>query len=588
MSADGIIFNSIFPVWITVSVALALLFFFIYNETKRKHRFLTLRIITQIIIIISLTALILRPSVKSEKTSGSALLLTVGYDKEVADSLIAKHRLHTVRMFDAAAYPKSRLISSWHELGKEATAIRFVIGEGVPSFALDENGGMNFTYVGGEKPNGITSIDLQPLKANQRNSIHGEHFSQSEEVALKLVGPGGKEDSVLLKGKGLKSFSLHLKTAQPGSFVYQLSLKEKDQAEKAENLPVQIEAENKLNVLFLQQYPTFETKYLKNYLSEKGHAITLRYQVSKNTYRYEYANHEKQVIPKLTTSLLSSLDALILTTSSLQDLSTSEIQTLEQSIKSGLGVLLLFDQKTTKNIQRIFSLELVPVKTDTVTLASTSWSEKITLPAVPIRVNESALVQSVFKDNGNKNLSGYFYNGTGKIGFQFLNETYRLSLEGKADEYADLWSPLVENIARTKSGQFKIKITTPFPRYVDQPIDFQVISSDEAPELYYDSIRLPLKEDVTIDNVWHGTVWANHPGWHKFALQDSSQFQFYVSADSEWNDLRIANQIQENSAYQSKEELKNSLITEYQPISPFLFFLLFVLASGTLWLAAKM
>src|SRR6478609_5075568 len=166
MSADGIIFNSIFPVWITVSVALALLAFFIYNEINRKHRFLALRILAQIVIILSLVALTLRPSIKSEKTSGSALLLTAGYDKKVADSLIAKHRLRTVRMFNATPYPKSKLISSWHGLSKEQSDIRFVVGEGIPSFALAENEGLNFNYVRSKKPIGITRLDLQPLKAN--------------------------------------------------------------------------------------------------------------------------------------------------------------------------------------------------------------------------------------------------------------------------------------------------------------------------------------------------------------------------------------------------------------------------------------
>ncbi|HEY5822765.1 MAG TPA: hypothetical protein VIT44_00275, partial [Cyclobacteriaceae bacterium] len=155
MSADGIIFNSIFPLWITVSVAIALLVFFIYSEIRRKHRFLTLRIIAQIIIILSLVALILRPSVKTEKTSGSALLLTAGYDKKTADSLVAKHRLRTIRMFNAAPYKKSKLISSWHGLNKEAADIHFVTGEGIPSFALAENEELNFDYINSKNPTGI-------------------------------------------------------------------------------------------------------------------------------------------------------------------------------------------------------------------------------------------------------------------------------------------------------------------------------------------------------------------------------------------------------------------------------------------------
>src|SRR4051812_46036111 len=124
MSADGIIFNSIFPTWITLSVALVLLAYFIYSELKRKHRFIGLRILAQIAIILSLIALTLRPSIKSERTNGSALLLTADYDKKVADSLIAKHRLRIVRMFNAAPYPKSKLISSWHALNEEASDIR--------------------------------------------------------------------------------------------------------------------------------------------------------------------------------------------------------------------------------------------------------------------------------------------------------------------------------------------------------------------------------------------------------------------------------------------------------------------------------
>jgi hypothetical protein len=585
MSADALIFNSVFPVWTVALVAIALLAFFLYGEVKRIHRFLIVRIAAQILIIASLAALVLRPSIRSEKNVGSALILTKGYEKKAADSLLNTYPLQVLRTFDAAPYPKSRLISSWHSLTRNKSDIRFVIGEGIPSFALEEN--LNFDFLPTKLPIGITRLNIEPLKAYQRNSIKGIIHTENDNAILKLLGPGGDEDSVQLKNKGSNPFTLTIKAGQPGKFIYQITLRE-ETSTKTENLPVEVEEEKKLNILFVQPFPTFETRYLKNYLGEKGHAITLRYQVSKNVYRYEYANREKQSVPSLTATLLNSFDLLVITPAALQTLSSSEIRALDLSIKSGLGMLVLIDQKPVKNNLSVFPLQPVPAAHDTVTLSLPFEKEKITLPATPLRVNASPAIQSLFVDSDKKILSGYFYHGSGKTGFQFLNETYRLALEGRKNEYADIWSPLIGHTARSAESKFKVNINSSFPRYPDQPIDFEVISSLEPPKLYYDSTRIPLKEDVVVENIWHGTVWADHAGWHEFQFQDSSVFNFYVSAPKEWEALRIANQISQNKAYHSSHEIRQTSITEYHPLSPLLFFILFLLASGTLWLAAKL
>jgi len=586
MNADGLIFYSVFPVWIVLGAASLLGAFFIWKEIQRRHRYLAWRIIAQLVVLLSLIGLILRPSMKTEKAIGAALLLTRGYDKNAADSLVRAIGLRTIRVFDAASYSNSETLSSWHLLQKDAKDIRFVLGEGIPASALDEFD-LHFDYIKGTMPYGITQLSIEPLKKNQINFIQGQVNYNDGPATLKLVGPAGVEDSLQLKGQGTVPFSLSILARQEGKFIYQLNLIAGGKMIGSENLPVEILPEKKLTILFLQQYPSFETRYLKNYLGEKGHAVTMRYQVSKTVFRYEYANRDKQVFPKLSSQLLSGTDLLMTTPEALKDLSAGESQTLQTAMKEGLGVLLLFSQPV-KELQKIFPYELIPVNTDTVSLASLQWKDKLTLPATPLRVNALPSIQALFKDKENKILSGYFYNGSGKTGFQFLNETYRLMLEGKVNEYARLWSPLIESTSRRKQENFKINITTPFPWFAEEPIHFEIISSSEAPELAYDSIRIPLKEDVGISQLWHGTVWVDHSGWHQLSLQDSTRFNFYVSAEKDWVTLNKTNLLLRNRTYRAEGRSGSSLITGYRPVSPLLFFLLFIFASGVLWLLAKL
>lgn len=115
----------------------------------------------------------------------------------------------------------------------------------------------------------------------------------------------------------------------------------------------------------------------------------------------------------------------------------------------------------------------------------------------------------------------------------------------------------------------------------------EVISSGNAPELFLEDSRVPLKEDITINDVWHGTVWSNQEGWHNLILQDSTQLNFYISSKNEWSSLNLSNQAGRNLTYSSSAKSVESAVVKYHRVSPLLFFLVFLLASGTLWLLAK-
>ena len=91
-----------------------------------------------------------------------------------------------------------------------------------------------------------------------------------------------------------------------------------------EKLPIEVTAEQKLQILFPQKFPTAEARHLKNYLVEKGHSLALRYQTSKNIFKYEYANHDQIRMERLRVELLSSFDLVFIDSHVLGELSEVE------------------------------------------------------------------------------------------------------------------------------------------------------------------------------------------------------------------------------------------------------------------------
>lgn len=206
-----------------------------------------------------------------------------------------------------------------------------------------------------------------------------------------------------------------------------------------------------------------------------------------------------------------------------------------------------------------------------------------------MEITTDPAIQPITQKDG-RILSGYRYSGFGKIGFQLLHETYRIRLEGNVDDYAAVWSALIERTARTRNEMFRAKLRTLFPYYTDEPLSVEIISSGAQPTLYSGRISLPITEDVVIDNLWLGKSWADEAGWHQFLIQeDSTQLNYFVSANDDWKTLRIANQIKANKLVQASNGESHAMVKNYeeQAVSALLFYLLFLFAAAFLWLAPK-
>jgi hypothetical protein len=579
-------FQSVFSMWLILLGALLLLMFLIWKEINRKNRFLAGRISAVILMIGTITLWLLQPMTNAITDSTSIILLTKNYNRAKADSLTKKHLTYKFLRTSDATSLKDASELMLYELADHKNDIAFILGDGLPYYEQEKITSSYF-FLPSKLPAGVTQLNApRSVRVNQTATISGTINTQGTTIII-LEEPGGGKDSVVLTGRGTKPFSLSFQTRQAGLFRYAVSLRDSLTTKMEGHLPIEVTPESRMNILFVQKYPSAEVRYLKNFLSEKGHALIVRSQISKNDFHYEFVNRESARIDRLTSESLNEFDLLIMDSESLRGLSASELKSLEQSSKEGLGVVILMNEVDLKSKLPLLNASLKTYAHDTVHLSIKSQS--IVLPALPVSVLSGSSITPV-TTSAARILSGYKHEVAGKVGFQLLHETYRLLLEGKATEYATLWSPLLESTARLKAESFKIQLTNSFPYYQDEPLAVQVISSKDEPELKNNTTLLPLQEDVLIDDYWHTTTWTGKPGWHTLTTQDSTALHYYVSPENEWSTLRIANQQRQHVSNESSAITKkeSTLITEHKTISPLWFFIIFLLASGFLWLAPKL
>jgi hypothetical protein len=506
-------------------------------------------------------------------------LITDGYSDEIIDSLKTKNpAIQLVSTPGAKPYRDASPLKSLNELSSLGSRVSMIAGNGLPAWAIELMPEKQFVFTPAEEPEGITGINIPDhVYAHRWNEITGTHRMTGEATTLRLRGPGGLEDSVQLKGPGDVPFKLSYFAKAPGRFNYDLV-----SSATSETLPVVIEPERNFNILFVADYPTFETRYLKNFLASKGHRLAVRNQVSRGHYKLEFANRPAANFQAITAAVLKDADLLVIDESSWHSLNSAEQRNLQAATNDGLGVVFLPGSKPDKRRSPLIQFTATSDK-DTAGV-SLSRAGSFILPALPVEVKQST---SLLASNG-RVLAGFRHLGAGKVGYQLLNETYQVGLQGKSDAYSAIWVPLLEKCARSNNQEFKLKITSPFPFYDNHPISFDIISSGDVPHVTYGTAEIPLAEDAWIDDLWHGKIWLEGNTWHDLNV-DSVSHWIHIAKNGAWKTLN-ANNTRKATALAARQTASNDLTqTTYDDrLIRVLLFSLFIFSAGFIWFSPKL
>jgi hypothetical protein len=133
-----------------------------------------------------------------------------------------------------------------------------------------------------------------------------------------------------------------------------------------------------------------------------------------------------------------------------------------------------------------------------------------------------------------------------------------------------------------------MKITTPQPWFPDQALAIEVISSGPEPEVFQNKTHVPLIEDLLINDVWRAKVWESEPGWHALTVKnDSARLNYYISTKNTWPSLKTANVIRQTLLHANHTGVKTSMREFYQPVALWIFYAMFLIGAGILWISPK-
>ncbi len=578
---ENLVFNATLPVVPALSVAGLVWTIALALEWRRNHRFRILRLVAVTAATLALLGLVLQPSLHRSANARPILLLTAGYSEQTKDSLL---RAHDVALLDWSKADTQQVAAGWHA---SHARVRFVLGQGLPAPLLRAYPQAQFSFFPSTPASGLSQVQYSAFTAGTTGSLAGALHHPQARATLQLESPDGRIDSFAFEA-GSHPFQIPVRAKQPGRYVYQLHVQAGNLPVETAALPIEVLPVRPLRLLFLQQHPTFETRYLKTFLAESGHAVSLRYLVSRNTYRFEFVNAPEQRFQQLRAEVLQPFDLLLISQEAAEQLSATEKSALATAMQNGLGVLLLLseNQPSARLLSEWADFEVRPGHADTVTLRFPGWAQAVTLPAAAWQISHPQLHPLHLQSS--PVWAGYVATGMGKLGFQLLTETYPLALGGDKEKYADIWAPLLQALARLQLTNSQIQLNETPPYYPDVTYSLTLFTHKNHPMLELDGQRIPLREDEQIDGLWCGHFRVQQPGWHHFNMHDSTLHSFYVHTPGSLRGVAVNNQVRANQARHTSTPQPVEPVETSQAIPPVLFFLIFLVAAGFLWLSPKL
>lgn len=569
-------------IWPVLFGAVLLWFLFIWKEWTGKvgSRFY-IKVLVGLIAVSALAMIALQPNIEKGQQISYTAILSTGYQKKDLDSLQSVHKNLKIR-----SYTPGMDLTHDIQRGQEV----FVLGQGLQPFDVWQLDRASVHFLEGTKPIGVSRLTYtQKNVVGNDFVVSGEYHKASKGQQLVLTGPGDSPlDSVELKPMEIQRFDL--KTIHPVAGKYVYSLIEKDSVGNVMSsapLAVQISERDQLNILIINQFPSFETKYLKNFLAESGHVVKVRSQVSKGRYKYEYFNTERKSPITFTSKTLNEIDLLIIDATSLQQVSRSTRQLLETAIaEEGLGVFVQADEDMYSLNMPLLNFSFDKENTKEVVFdvyPNTNFRKH------PFLFRNEVLLESVLQSES-LIITAYKRSGEGRIGTTVLQNTYELILEGKDQEYQSIWSNAISSIAKRKSLETHWK-QSEMMVYQDAPFHFEITANQENPLVKStEGFSIPLARDIDLKEVWRGTTFPRKQGWNGLMLnQDSTEvFNFYVLDTSQWTSLQAFKNIRKNKRYFNQQEKSTNKIATRKPIEPWWFFIVFLLAMSFLWLEPKL
>ena len=591
----------------------------IWEIRRANRRRLGGRIAAVVASIAALLGIALRPGWRLPVSAERAVLLTAGAEPtralRLADSVGAARvfALPDARVTSQDLTPRVVSIPDAGYLRRNFPGVGTVL---VSGWGLDwdqwaDLGGLSLEYDAALLPEGFLHVSW-PRQIQLGDAVIAAgtlHRGGTAITQVFLDDPAGPADS--LPFTGLESedvpFRLQAQTRAVGRFLYVLrAATAEGHTVVAETLGVAITPPALPRVLIVEAAPSFESLYLKRWLSELGGSVAIRTRVSRDRFLYEFLNRAKADLTALSSSLLDSTDVLLIDGKTLSSLSAAERTSLRNAVlEQGLGVLLgpdaLGPRASRHSASFLLGLSLARAEGDEERKARPVWVGHETpgqtlVPIIPGRIESRGDGETLLRDAAGGALAQSWAVGAGRVGVSLIAAPSRWLLAGEREVFASYWSLLLSAVATPLPEHWGITPTGPV--LVDQPATVSLTTGAPTPA------GLVLSPNGEVDSVflaqdpfdrsrWSGVYWPRFGGWHEVtSLAGTGRLSFYAQPAGQWAAVTAARRLAASRQYLELNQAvpadgEHILNVLERPIPVGWFFALFLLSVTFLWLEGR-
>jgi len=440
----------------------------------------------------------------------------------------------------------------------------------------------------------------QRLNSGDEFNIQGRfnNNNTSQPVTIILEGFGTHLDSLMLAAGRSSKFSLSTIPKQSGRAVYTLTVRNGEKIVRQQKIPLEVTPAEPLKILMLSASPDFENKFLKNWLSTHHYNIAVRNRISKNKFSRELLNMEELNTATINTTLLDKFDLVIGDATALASLPSSQQNNLRNSIEQqGLGLIIKADSITSTSLfyNQPFRLNQSPASNKLqigFQMHDTTQSLPTLVVERPLFITASQKIRTMLHDKEGRVFAASTIYGNGKLLYTTVNNSFSWVLGGDTIAYRQFWSNLISEVAGKKASRERYS-STPAIAVTDMPSTLRIESSDTIPFVAaVNNTTMPLQQDFNLPFQWEGTYWPRKAGWRHAQKRDNQYFNWYVFADSDWEDVRALNKIRLNKLYAAKKvrtgkKTDAALKSISKEIPRIYFFIMFLICCSYLWIEEK-
>lgn len=342
-----------------------------------------------------------------------------------------------------------------------------------------------------------------------------------------------------------------------------------------------INVEEKEQYVFqiLASAPDFEWKFFSDYLKSKEHSLYQKTQISKGKFKSSFFNWHDSL--QFNRGVAKDLKVLFSDANTWEDLAPNVKNSYVETLKENHGSLIF---RTNPNSQIKLDLDLS--KSTNIFSTSNNLLEQNNYNY--LQFNNIYELDEVAKKTVFRRVTPELIYGV--INFQ---NSYKLKLSGKDQEFKQVWSPFFNDLIRRSSEIFYDKSKWAVQHH---PFFLRIWSSGELQEisifnLQNDTIKLNAKPDVIFPERKHLIFYPKNVGWHFIHLKNQRQsIPFYVHSEELLNQsefLSIYNYDYLNYLNFEVSDIKKKEKKYNQESLTLWFFLLFLLSIAYLWIEDK-